>query len=308
MINKQFYSLITGVKSLTAALEFWHETLGFLILEQSEGPDEDLSSMLGISSDNISAQALLAVNHQQDSSLLHLVEFKHADDAVRNGASPTDLCPKNIDLYSKDLDHHYATLEKAGHPFRAPWQLLEVDDPSGLSKVKEGQMPGHDSTNIGFMELVNMPLPFTANGFSGMGPLVTVNSDADLEQDFYIKYLGLEVCMTHQFSGPEIEKIVGLPPGKALDMRLLGDPNSWFGRVELIQYQGMTGKDLYKKAHAPATGALHLVYKTEDFSRSLADLTAYDDTTEVLTLDTSYYKGRILPVTTPAGFKLFING
>ena len=308
MVNKKFHSLIVGVESLSDALAFWHETLGFTIIKQQTGEDHDLATMLELATDGISAQAILGVDGQQTSSLLHLIEFKAPVKAVRHDASPTDLCPKNIDLYSKDLDAHYQLLERAGYPFRSPWQLLEVDDPSGLEQVKEGQLPGHDETNIGIMELVNMPLSFTKPGFSGMGPLVTVISDADKEQDFYTNYLGLEVCMTHQFSGPEIEKIVGLPPGKALDMRLLGDPNSWFGRVELIQYQGMTGKDLYKKAHAPATGALHLVYKTEDFSRSLADLTAYDDTTEVLTLDTSYYKGRILPVTTPAGFKLFING
>ena len=133
-------------------------------------------------------------------------------------------------------------------------------------------------------------------------------SDADKEQDFYTNYLGLEVCMTHQFSGPEIEKIVGLPPGKALDMRLLGDANSWFGRVELIEYQGVSGENLYTKAQAPATGALHLVFKTDDFTESVNRLNAYGDIGETLSISSEVYKGKILPVTTPAGFKLFING
>ncbi len=307
MIKKEFYSLIVGVSSLSEALDFWHKTLKFSILEQLSGADTDLSTMLGIADDEIIAQAFLGVNQEQNSSLIHLVEFKNPADPVRHNANPTDLCPKNIDLYSKDISAHYETLENAGHPFRAPWQLLEVDDPSGLKEVKEGQLPGHDDTNIGFMELVNMSLPFTDAGFSGMGPLVTVVSDADKEQDFYTKHMGLDVCMTHEFSGPEIEKIVGLPPGKALDMRLLGDLDSWFGRVELIEYQGVAGEDLYQRAQAPSTGALHLVFKTQDMDESVGQLAEYSQN-EVLSIDSGNYQGKILPVTTPAGFRLFING
>jgi len=308
MVNKQFHSLIVGVESLSDALAFWQETLGFTIIEQQTGEDHDLSTMLELATDGITAQAILGVDDQQTSSLLHLIEFKDPVKAVRHDASPTDLCPKNIDLYSKDLDAHYPLLESAGYPFRSPWQLLEVDDPSGLKQVKEGQLPGHDVTNIGIMELVNMPLTFTKRGFSGMGPLVTVISDADKEQDFYTNHLGLELCMTHQFSGPEIEKIVGLPPGKALDMRLLGDANSWFGRVELIEYQGISGENLYTKAQAPATGALHLVFKTDDFAESVNRLNTYDGMGETLSISSGIYEGKILPVTTPAGFKVFING
>ncbi len=308
MVNKQFYSVIVGVESLSAALAFWHDTLGFSIINHSSGEDRDLAIMLGISKDGVAAQAMLGVDKQQTSALLHLVEFKNPAKAVRLDASPMDLCPKNIDLYSQDLDAHYQSMEKAGYPFRAPWQLLEVEDPSGLKQVKEGQIPGHDETNLGFMELVDMSLPFTAPGFSGMGPLVTVVSDADTEQEFYTKRLGLELCMTHQFSGPEIEKIVGLPPGKALDMRLLGDADDWFGRIELIEYQGISGENLYARAHAPATGALHLVYKTDDYSQSLTALAEYNGIGQQRSLDSGPYQGIILPVTTPAGFKLFING
>ena len=308
MINKQFYSLIVGVESLSTALAFWHETLGFAIIEQLSGMDRDLVTLLDMPEDGVAAQAILGVDKHQTSSLLHLVEFKYSDRPVRIHASPTDLCPKNIDLYSEDLDRQYQHLENAGYPFRAPWQLLEVDDPSGLKAVKEGQVPGHDETNIGFMELVNMSLPFTEAGYSGMGPLVTVVNDADKEQEFYTKYMNLELCMTHQFSGPEIEKIVGLPKGKALDMRLLGDTNSWFGRIELIEYQGIAGNDLYAKAHAPATGALHLVYKTSNYIQSLDNLAEYNGKGQELSLASGRYQGNILPVTTPAGFKLFING
>ena len=114
--------------------------------------------------------------------------------------------------------------------------------------------------------------------------------------------------MTHQFSGPEIENIVGLPPGKALDMRLLGDTNSWFGRVELIEYQGVSGENLYTKAQAPATGALHLVFKTDDLTESVNRLNTYDEMGKMLSISSGIYEGKILPVTTPAGFKLFING
>jgi len=291
------------------ALKFWHSTVGFEVLRERQGNDLDLTILLGLEQGTIKSQTVLASNSSQTQGLLHLVEFSDPAPAVRKGASPTDSCPKNIDIYSNNLEHHYASMQTAGFPFRAPWQLLKVEDPSGLAEVKEGQLAGPNHTNIGVMELVGMPLSFNEAGFSGLGPLVTTVDDVAQENAFYTQVLGLDLCTQHALGGPEIEKIIGLPPGKSLHMHILGDKYDWYGRVELIEYQGISGKNLYPRAQAPATGALHLSYETNDIRKILdnaAQLNIEVNNLGKLKTLTSFEPMLAYQLTTPAGFKLFV--
>ncbi|MFM8713857.1 MAG: hypothetical protein ACKOE7_10920, partial [Actinomycetota bacterium] len=44
----------------------------------------------------------------------------------------------------------------------------------------------------------------------------------------------------------------GLPPGGGLDVRIFGDAAYDYGRLEIVQYEGVQSKDLYPRAACQA--------------------------------------------------------
>lgn len=196
----------------------------------------------------------------QSKGIVHLIQYRNPGQPVRAGANTTDLCPKNLDLYCTDLPGRFDQLRALGYEFRAPWSEYGVEG----KVVREVQLLGPDDTNIGLMELQGVQVNFSSAGFAGLGPVVCIVPDADAECEFYQSAFGLEMIIHKYLDGPEIEKMIGLPPGAGLDMRVMGHPDQWLGRVEIIQYRGAAGDNRYPLAKPPATGFLSLTYLKSD--------------------------------------------
>ena len=246
----QCFSFATvSVKDLATARRLWETAFGLAPVSAPAGaanPD--------------AAQEVFLGEPGQTKGVDHLVQYPQPGQPVRGGARTTDLCPKNLDLYCIDLPTRFEELAKMGYEFRAPWSEYAVEG----RVVREVQLLGPDDTNIGLMELEDVPVAFSQTGFSGLGPVVCIVPDADAECAFYQKRFGLETVIHKYLDGPEIEKMIGLPPGAGLDMRVMGHPDRWLGRVEIIQYRGATGENRYPLATPPATGFLSLTYLTDD--------------------------------------------
>jgi catechol 2,3-dioxygenase-like lactoylglutathione lyase family enzyme len=292
-----------GVLSLERALGLWARTFGFEALGRRDGPDVALSRLWGLADDAVVRQALVGTPGVRVGRV-HLVEFAQPGPPVRLGAKPVDLCPKNLDVMARDLPRRYEELLSAGQRFRSPW----VEYPFERLRVREVQMPSHDETNIVFVELLGAEVPWTAAGYAGISSFVTVVPDPDAEERFYTSLLGLLPLHKHVLRGPEIEAMVGLPPGAGLDVRVLGSPDEAFGRVELVHYQGVAGANLYPRARPPARGALHSSFTVPALppvrKRALAMGLAVDERGSPGALDGS---GPVVAFTTPAGLRVFVR-
>lgn len=246
----QCFSFATvGVSDMTITRRLWETAFGLAPVSPPAG-----STTPG------AVQEVFLGEPGQTKGVVHLVQYPNAGQPVRSGAKTTDLCPKNLDLYCTDLPARFDELAELGYEFRAPWSEYAVEG----RVVREVQLLGPDDTNIGLMELQDVPVAFSQTGFSGLGPVVCVVPDADAECAFYRELFGLETVIHKYLDGPEIEKMIGLPPGAGLDMRVMGHPDRWLGRVEIIQYRGATSENRYPLAKPPATGFLSLTYLTGD--------------------------------------------
>jgi hypothetical protein len=147
----------------------------------------------------------------------------------------------------------------------------------------------------------------------GVAPqIVAISPDNLREKAFLEQVLGLEETSYHRFAGPEVERTIGLPAGAGLDIRIFGDPAYAYGRLEIVQYEGVMGADLYPRARPPARGLLSVTFFVPDVAAVLARAAAAASATTAsfaAPVDhgvrrTIFGEARIATLTSPAGLRI----
>ena len=300
-------TIIVGVQNINEAIELWVNQFGLDIVSEREGIDADLSRLWQLEDDEITKQALLATP-KIDVGKIHLVQFKNPSTAVRQNANATDLGPKNLDVTCLDLPSKYDELIKMGYQFRSEYVGYQIE--SIGADVLEVQMPGHDHTNIIFVEQLGEKIQLSKRGYGGITSLVTIVSELDEETDFFMDIFSLKEALSEDLFGEHIEKMIGLPKGGGLRLNLLeGDEIDRYGRVELVAYIGAEKQDdLYKIANPPALGTLHCVFRVEDIDSIKNRLKNRSVSfKEHGLLDLIYGKGEIISFRSPAGLRIEVQ-
>ena len=300
-------TIIVGVQNINEAIELWVNQFGLDIVSEREGIDADLSRLWQLEDDEITKQALLATP-KIDVGKIHLVQFKNPSTAVRQNANATDLGPKNLDVTCLDLPSKYDELIKMGYQFRSEYVGYQIE--SIGADVLEVQMPGHDHTNIIFVEQLGEKIQLSKRGYGGITSLVTIVSELDEETDFFMDIFSLKEALSEDLFGEHVEKMIGLPKGGGLRLNLLeGDELDRYGRVELVAYIGAEKQDdLYKIANPPALGTLHCVFRVEDIDSIKNKLRNRSVSfKEHGLLDLIYGKGEIISFRSPAGLRIEVQ-
>ncbi|MCP5327588.1 MAG: VOC family protein [Sinobacteraceae bacterium] len=266
-----FSYAVISVADLEQALALWQARFGMELVARREGTDPGLAQAWGVGPGEIIDQALLRTPGMEQGGV-HLVRFRVPGPAVRETAAPTDLVPKSVDIATRDLPARHAELVAAGYKFRSPIGKFVTDK----VVVHEVHLRGPDAVNLVFLEQEGHPEPVSPQGYGVMPQIVAISPDNRLEKAFFEGVLGLKETSYNRFGGPEVEKTVGLPKGANLDIRIFGDPAYDYGRLEIVQYEGVDGADLYPRAVAPARGLLSVTYFVPDVAAILARATAAD--------------------------------
>jgi catechol 2,3-dioxygenase-like lactoylglutathione lyase family enzyme len=292
--------IVVAVADMGPVEKLWCGHFGLELVARSYGPDQGLSRIWGLADDAIAGQLLLRTPGAQ-SGWLHFVQFRQPGRPVREGAKNTDLCPKNLDVNCVDIESRVAELGQDGFEFRSEVSDYSFDDIS----AREVQMPAHDDTNVVLIEVMDWPISLSSKNYGGVSSFVITVPDTGVEAEFFTALFGHEQLMHHRISGEAIEKVIGLPPGAALDMRVLGDPEDYYGRLELITYEGLRGENLFPLACPPALGALlcRFAVANADALLSVAAERGWqaDDYGNAALL---FGKARLVSLRSPAGFTL----
>lgn len=300
------WSTVTvGVRDLDAALDLWVGTFGFNVADRRDGRDANLERLWGLEKNAIAQQALVRTGDSRH-GMIHFVEFNDPALPVRHGARVFDLVPKNLDVYVDDMPTRFAELKAGGREFRSD-KFSEVTAPDGTA-FREIHMPSHDEVNVVLLEVIGKPRPFTARGFAGVGPLIFIVPDAAAEKEFFANVMQFDKLNDNLLKGPEIERMVGLPPGAGLDVSIWGRQGNDFGEVEIIEYQGVSGNDLYPLARPKALGILHISYEVDDLNLMLGRLQAHEvAVTDHGVVATLIGEGRVVSFQTPAGLRIELH-
>lgn len=293
-----------GVADLDQALALWVDQLGFEIDARRDGPDRGLAALWSIKPEDITRQAVVRTNDNRF-GMIHFVEFKEPDPPVRAGAAAFDLVPKNLDIYARDLPTRVQSLRDWGATFRTD-SHSEVTAPDG-TRFREIHMPSHDSINVVLLETLGKELDWNTMGFSGVAPLIFIVPDSDEEKAFFESVFQLQKLNDNILRGPEIERMIGLPSGAALDVSIWGKPGLSFGGIEIIEYQGVSGTNLYPRAVPKALGVLHITYVVQSAAELQERLSMQEvPVTHHGELQTLVAKGQVHSFLSPAGLGIYV--
>ncbi len=291
--------VVVSVADMDQALGLWVDRFGMEVVTRRDGRDAALAAVWGLGADDVIDQALLRTPGMRHGGL-HLVRFRLPGRAVREDAAPTDLVPKSVDIAVRDIEARHAELSAAGYRFRSPVNRLVTD--SGI-EVFETHMLGPDGLNLVLLEQPAHPEPVSPKGYGVAPQIVVIAPDNLRESSFWQSLLGLEQVSHSRFGGPAIEKTVGLPPGAQLDIRIMGDSRIDYGRIEIVQYEGVAGRDLYPRAKPPARGILSVTFFVPELD-SIVARGASLGVRDLGRFDGVYGTGRIATATAPAGFRV----
>jgi catechol 2,3-dioxygenase-like lactoylglutathione lyase family enzyme len=296
--SQAFAYVVVSVADMDRALGLWVNRFGMEIVARREGHDAGLARAWGLAADAIVDQALLRTPGSSHGGV-HLVRFKLPGKAVREGAVPTDLVPKSIDIAVVDIQKRYDELTAAGYAFRSPVGTME----SKGVKFFEAHMPAHDGLNLVLVEQPSRHELTSAKGYGAASTMVFTTRDNLREATFFQSLMGLELLSQSRLAGPQVEKTIGLPPGAGLDIRILGEPKNDFGRLEIVQYEGVQSQNLYPRAVPPARGMLSVTYIVSDLSSVLAR-GATLGVVDHGKVDSILGNGRMASVTSPTGLRV----
>lgn len=291
-----------GTADMEGALDFWVGRLGFECVARAEGDDPGLREHWAVTDRNVARQAMVRSVGAKNGGM-HLVEWDAAADSVRADAQVFDLCPKNLDIYVDDLPVRMAQLAEQGVVFRNE-HYSEAVSPDGVH-FREIHLAGHDDINIVLLQVIGSDTPIPDSGFYGFGPLVCIVRDPAEEKRFIDTVLGLSLSHNNILEGPEIEKMIGLPTGCALEVSIWAEPGQALGELELVTYQGTDGADLYPRARPGARGVTHLNWQVDDIEALAAHLSAHGVGHSASTINGSLIQSRAsLIFHSPAGLRL----
>ncbi|MCS7003225.1 MAG: hypothetical protein NZ518_10295, partial [Dehalococcoidia bacterium] len=217
----------------------------------------------------VEAKAVTLGGPDQTHGLIRLAAFGSATGPpVREHARPYDYSPKNLDFQTRDLDHAYRTLRAAGYAFRSE----PVRYPHDGHMIAEVQLRGPDEVNVVLLESeTGAHLPFSSPGFAGVTQWVLTVGDAPKAERLFYEGLGIPVALRNRLAGPDIERMIGLPPGAGLVVTIMAD-DSPFGRIELVHYEGVDSVDYTRLARPPRAGLLQIGFAVEDLAATAARL------------------------------------
>lgn len=240
---------VVACVNVETSLTFYQDAFGFEVLERSG--DEVLIGAAGAPAGR--------------------VRLVPAEAGASTDAEVWDLGPRLLGIYSHDLDATVERVTAAGGRARTP-----VTYPYGTASLSETVAAGPD----GVWWTVPRAVPgahrhsdaYAAEPdrlHSELHTAVLVVDDHDAALAFFTAG-GLDTVFDGEMTGPDFERLVGMPEGAALRLAFMGGPDHLPARFELMSFTGTPTRDLTGQS----VGLQRLLFVCDDVSATRDALVA----------------------------------
>ena len=277
LLDAPWQEAVISVRDLDAAARLFIEVGGFEALARGQLPGEELAYWrLG---EGVGGDFLLLRAPHSDHGFLRLVRFDGVEQRpIRVGARAWDSGGYfSLMMRAHDLDAVYNDALALGWMAESEPVRFEFG-PSVLANVV---LKGPDGINIALYERLAPPLdPFwqferLSQPFNAMQMV----ADIDATDAFFTEVLGMQ----HFWAGDYLDPApgpnnFGLPQNLATAIprrtRILEPRSGETGRLELMQFVGLDGRDLSARAQPPNLGILSVRYPVADADVTLGRIEA----------------------------------
>ncbi len=255
------------------------------------------------------AKEVLLANPGSDSGFIRLVSFSGTDQQLIRSNAQTWETGGWFDVNARvlNLDQRFAELQQRG------W--LGYADPVELRfgpfTVNEWLARGPDGIVFALIERIEPPLEGwpALRSFSHLFNATTIVTDLEASLNFYINGLGFEVYLESDGPSPETgQNVLGLPHNLTTDIsrhvRIVHPQGRNDGSIELIQFDGATGRNFSARARPPNQGVLMLrfpVQNIEQLARNLKERGVSIESQPYPLMLPPYGQVDIMPVRGPDG-------
>ena len=252
---------VVSVSDLAAWQGVLSQVAGWQVLHQGQVPRAWLEAW-GLP-DHASASEILMANPGSSGGWVRLVQFSGMDQVLIRSNAQTWETGGWFDLNArvKDMEAKSRALQSLGWQGRSDPVQFEF----GPFTVKEWLAMGPDGVALALIQRVAPPL----EGWPHLRDLsrafnaTQIVADMDKSLDFYLNTLGFETYLEHrgasEFEGPNV---LGLPHNLSTrisrQVYILHPQGENLGSVELLSFEGATGRDFAHLARPPNLGILML--------------------------------------------------
>ncbi len=267
--------VVLSVTDLDRQRQFLEDVAGWLPLY--EGPVDPATLAAWHLESCVTADQLLMSNPGTKRGYIRLVQFHNVkQEQIRSNAQPWESGGIfDIDVRVRDMDSNFLEIQRYGwHAYGDPVQYA-----FGPFEVKEWVTIGPDGLSLALIERIRPEL----EGWTQLRDIsrafnsTQVVSDMPAALHFYRDVLGFRKYLnwrgTSKTAGPNV---LGLPDQLTTTIErevwILSPDGSNEGSVELLQFHGLSGRDLAAHAMAPNIGMLMLRFPVVNLDKLIQHL------------------------------------
>lgn len=276
VLERPWQEAVISVRDLDAAARLFREIGGWETVARGAMRRSELDHW-GLPSTAAGEYLLIRAPRSEHGHLRFVRFIGVAQQPIRVGARAWDTGGYfSLMLRARDLDRVYADALALGWHAESEPVRFEFP-PSVLANVV---LKGPDGLNIALYERLEPELDAFWNFERLSQPFNAMQMVADIERADRFFHGGLG--MPHFWSGDYLDpepgpNNFGLPQNLVTEAprrtRILeGDPGSEIGRLEVMQFAGLDGRDLSDRADAPNLGILAVRYRVDDLDTARARL------------------------------------
>ncbi len=265
------------VSNIESQIDFYEAVAGWQLLSRGDVP-RDLLDAYGIAPAATATEAVLG-NPGTERGFVRLVQFDGvAQRQIRSNAQSWDTGGFfDVNLRVVDMNKKFAELQTLD------WQAASdpVEFSFGPFVVKEWLARGPDGIVLALIERVQPPLEGWPHliEMSRFFNATQIVRDAKAARQFYEDQLGFELYLESTAASAEPEQnVLGLPHNFATEVPrevyILHPQGTNDGSVELLAFEGATGRDFADRVTPSNLGIFTLRFPLSDMSRFLSRVAA----------------------------------